>query len=147
MSSIAKYFFVLWLLLFVITTISYLSKLEIRLPIVGLSILLLIVVFAIVRERLRRRREGYYIYRRGGAEGGTLFYEEEGKSLEFYFDRTNNTIYIPSDLKWKESMPSWARERKNEIITRIKTRIGKRWIGKSWTYAESDSIEHLINQK
>src|SRR5919108_673045 len=140
MSSIAKYFFVLWLLLFVITTISYLSKLEIRLPIVGLSILLLIVVFAIVRERLRRRREGYYIYRRGGAEGGTLFYEEEGKSLEFYFDRTNNTIYIPSDLKWKESMPSWARERKNEIITRIKTRIGKRWIGKSWTYAESDSI-------
>ena len=124
MSMIAKYFFV-----------------------AGLSILLLIIVVAIVRERLRRKKEGYYIYKRGGAEDGVLFYEEEGKILQFYFDRTKDTIYIPSDLKWKEIMPTWAREKKNEIIARIKMRIGKRWIGKSWTYAESDFAEHLINQK
>jgi hypothetical protein len=147
MSRIAKYFFGLWLLLSVIAIASYLSKLESRLPIAGLSVLILIVVVVILRERLRRKKEGYYIYKRGGAEDGVLFYEEEGKTLQFYFDRTNDTIYIPSDPKWNEITPSWAKERKNEIVSRIKKRIGKRWIGKSWTYAQSDLAKHLIDQK
>ena len=67
----------------------------------------------------------------GGNEGGRV--------LELYFDRTKNTIYVPSDAKWNEIMPSWATDRKAEIVSRIKQHVGKRWIGKSWRYEESDT--------
>ena len=95
---------------------------------------------------MRRNREGYYVYKRGGADDGTLIYNEEGKILQFYFNRTNDTIYVPSDFKWKEMMPKWAKERKDEIVSRIEKQIGKRLIGKSWTYEGTEKREHLIEQ-
>jgi len=53
----------------------------------------------------------------GGNEGGRV--------LELYFDRIKNTIYVPSDAKWNEIMPSWATDRKAEIMSRIKQHVGK----------------------
>lgn len=147
MNTIVKYFVALWALFALIAITSYLYKSTNLILMAGLGALTLGVVIATVKEKLRRKKEGFYIYRRGGAESGVLFYDERGRILQLYFSRIKDTVYIPSDLKWKEIMPSWARERKDEIVSRIKKRIGKRLVGKSWTYAQSDLEEHVICQK
>ncbi len=64
-----------------------------------------------------------------------------------YFNRLEDIIYIPSAGMWKEVMPDWARERREEILTRIKERVGRRLIGKSWEFEETDSPQKLIPQK
>jgi hypothetical protein len=142
----SKYFLVLWALVAVIGAALYLSKPENRFLLLGLGVLVLVIVIPVVRERLRRKKEGYYVSKRGGADDGILVYNEGGKTLQLYFNRANDTIYVPSDLRWQGIMPDWARERKKEIVSRIQKRVGKRLIGKSWTYEESDRKEHLINQ-
>jgi hypothetical protein len=104
-------------------------------------------VFALVRNILRRRKEGFHVYKRGGGEDGVLMYEEGEKSLQIYFNRLEDTIYIPRAGIWKEIMPDWASERRDEILFRIKERIGKRLIGKSWKFEETDSPRKVIPQK
>jgi hypothetical protein len=113
----------------------------------ALVILALIITTYIIREKVRRKQEGYYVHTHGGAEDGYVLYNEGGKTLRLYFSRTKDTIYVPSDAKWKEIMPSWARERKGEIMGRIGKHVGKRLIGKGWTYEESDKAERLMSQK
>jgi hypothetical protein len=144
-SKVVTYFLALWALIAVIGISSYLFKPENRLFLAGLSLLVLAIVIAVVRGR-SRRKHGYFVYRRGGAEDGVLVYNERGKSLQFYFNRIDNAIYIPSHAEWKRTMPDWATERKDEIVSRIKKLVGKRLIGKSWSYEETDKKEHLINQ-
>ena len=113
----------------------------------GVGFILLMIAVAIARERLRRRKEGFYVYKRGGGEDGVLIYKEGENSLQIYFNRLEDIIYIPSAGMWKEVMPDWARERREEILTRIKERVGRRLIGKSWEFEETDSSEKLIAQK
>jgi hypothetical protein len=113
----------------------------------GVGFILLIIVIAIARSRLRRRKEGFHVYKRGGGEDGVLIYEEGEKSLQVYFNRLEDIIYIPSAGMWNEIMPDWARERRDEILVRIKERVGKRLIGKSWKFEETDSPQKLIAQK
>jgi hypothetical protein len=144
MNTIVKYFFAIWALLAAVSLVAYLSKPENRFLLVGLGILALIVVVAVVREKSVRKKEGYYVYKRGGGKGGVLVYNEGQKSLKLYFNRLEDTIYIPSKDKWKEIMPGWARERRDEIVTRVKKRVGKRLIGKSWIYKETDKSQQLI---
>ena len=98
----------------------------------------LAIAISTVRERRRRAREGYYLDTLGGAEGGTVNYHEEGRELQLYYDRRKDTIYVPTDAKWEENAPSWARDRKQEIVNRIKQRVGKRLIGRSFTYQETE---------
>jgi len=100
----------------------------------GVGFILLIIVLAITRNRLRRRKEGFHVYKRGGGEDGVLIYEEGEKSLQVYFNRLEDIIYIPSAIMWKEIMPHWASERRAEILARIKERVGKILICKSWKF-------------
>lgn len=134
-------------LLAVVGLNTYLSELENQLLLSGIGFILLIIVIAIGRSRLRRRREGFHVYKRGGSEDGVLIYKEGEKSLQIYFNRLEDIIYIPSVGIWKETMPDWARERRDEILVRIKKRVGKRLIGKSWKFEETDSPQKLIAQK
>jgi hypothetical protein len=124
----------------------YLFKPENRFVLFGVCFVAIGIALLVLKERLRRKKEGYYVYKRGGAEDGILVYDEGGKTLNLYFSRSKDTIYVPSDTKWKELMPEWAKEKKGVIMRRIKLRIGKRLIGKNWTYEESDKQEYLINQ-
>lgn len=112
----------------------------------GLLIVALIIFTFIMKERIRRKKEGYYVQTRGGAKDGYVLYNEGGKTLRLYFSRPKDTIYVPSDGKWKEIMPGWARERKLEIMGRIRKHVGKRLIGQGWTYEESDKKETLMTQ-
>jgi hypothetical protein len=112
----------------------------------GSVVLTLIILTFVIRERVRRKREGYYVQTHGGAEDGYVLYNEDGKTLRLYFSRSKDTIYVPSDVKWKEIMPNWARERKLQIMGRIKKHVGKRLIGRAWTYEESDKKERLMTQ-
>lgn len=103
-----------------------------------------LIFYAKFREKRRRSREGYHVYRRGGAEDGIVFYDEEGRILQFYFDRQADTIYIPSDTKWEEIMPAWAHDHKQQIVSRLKQHFGKRLIGKGWTYEETDNPRQIV---
>jgi hypothetical protein len=143
-NKIAKYFLIFWALLAAVGLASYLSKRENRFLLVGLGVLALTIIVAVVRERLRRKKEGYYIYKRGDGRGGVLIYNEGQQSLKLYFNRLEDTIYIPSQDRWREIMPVWARERREEIVSKIKKRVGKRLIGKSWTYEETDKPQQVI---
>jgi hypothetical protein len=113
----------------------------------GLGFVLLMIVIAIAKQRLRSRKEGFHVQKRGGAEDGVLLYKEGEKSLQIYFNRLEDIIYIPSASMWKEVMPDWARERRDEILARIKKRVGRRLIGRSWEFEETDSPQKLISQK
>jgi hypothetical protein len=74
------------------------------------------------RELLRR---GYFTGQRVGSQ---WVYEElhggQIDSLEFelaYAGRGSYDIHIPSEGKWREKMPAWARERRAEIVDRLNT--------------------------
>jgi len=142
---LVKAFLFVWLAIAGIAVVVYLmrSNFSIWVWVLGVSICGFLL-YAKLREQRRRNREGYYVYRRGGAEGGILFYNEEGRILQFYFDRSTDTIYIPSDATWREVMPIWAHNRKQQIVSRLKQRFGKRLIGKSWTYEESDNPSQIV---
>lgn len=146
MSKIVKYFLVFWLLFAMSGLILYLFKAENRSILFGVGVAVIGIAILVVKERLRRIKEGYYVYKRGGAEDGILVYDEGGKTLSLYFSRKKNTIYVPSDTKWRELMPEWAKEKKGLIMLRVKQRIGNRLIGSNWSYEESDKQEFLINQ-
>lgn len=146
MNKLDKYFFVLWALFAFGSAVLFLWRRESRFFISAMGILAVTIALLALRERLRRKRERYYVYRRGGGEDGVLVYNEEGRTVQLYFNRTNDTIYVPTDSQWKEMMPVWARDRKDEIVSRIQKRVGKRLIGKSWSYERADRKEHLVEQ-
>jgi hypothetical protein len=145
MKEVIKYLSVLLILCVLVGVVAYLAgsgtALLAAIAFVGLA-----VFGGLMKEKWRRRREGYYAYTSGGGQEGVLIYNEGGKILQLYFSRLKDTIYIPTDPTWKEVMPDWARERKDEIVSRIKKRIGKRLIGKGWTYEESDREDHLLRR-
>src|SRR5262245_22043098 len=90
----------------------------------GLGFVLLLIVIVIARNRLRRKKTGFHVFKRGGSEDGVLIYKEGERSLQIYFNRLEDIIYIPSAGIWKEIMPDWASQRREEILARIKERVG-----------------------
>jgi hypothetical protein len=146
MNKLGRYFLGLWICFAVGSAVLYFWRGESRFFISAMGILAATIAITALRERLRRKRERYYVYRRGGGEDGLLVYNEEGRIVQLYFSRTNDTIYVPTDSQWKEMMPDWARHRKDEIISRIQKQVGKRLIGKSWSYEKADRKEHLVEQ-
>jgi hypothetical protein len=110
-----------------------------------LAITGLILTCSVIRK-LRAKRGGYYIEKSGGAEDGFITYYEGSKTVRLYFNRVQDVIYVPSETKWKQIMPEWAKERKDEIVGRIKEQVGTRLIGKSWSYEESEKEETMLPQ-
>jgi hypothetical protein len=92
-----------------------------------LLVVLAVVVAALTRKWIRSKREGFSVKTKGNADGGDVIYDEDGKLLTFYFDRSSRRIYVPSDGKWEEEMPAWAKGRKREIVDRINKRMGRDW--------------------
>jgi hypothetical protein len=101
-----------------------------------------IIVAILVGERLRRLIEGYYTYMSGGAEDGDLVYKEGENTLRLYFKRRPHTIYVPSDMKWTEVMPDWAKGNKNLIMTRIRGQVGRHWM-----FEDTEKREHILGQR
>ena len=146
MSKIVKYFLIFWLFGSLVAVVLYIFEPENRSGLYATVFIVFVIAFFIGKEKLRRQKEGYYVYTRGGAEDGVVVYDEGGKTLNLYFDRREDTIYVPSDAKWQELMPEWAKGKKVLIVDRVRSRIGRRLIGKNWNYKESDNQDHLINQ-
>lgn len=90
----------------------------------GAAIVLTILV-VLITERVRRVVEGYYTYMSGGAEDGDLVYKEGNRTLRLYFKRRPHTIFVPTNTKWIEAMPNWAKQDKDRIMKRIKSQVGK----------------------
>ena len=76
-------------------------------------------------------RKGYCVYwRPDGEESGTLFYEEGDKRLEFdvYFykgEKFAPIVAVPSNGQWKQVMPDWVKNRKDEVVLRMRKHF--RW--------------------
>ena len=134
----------LWVLVLVGALASYLFTSTSWPLLIGIGGVCVAVCMATLKEKWRRKKQGYWVFKKGGAEDGVLFYNERGQILQLYFNRRQDTIYVPSDLKWKTVMPNWAKERKSEIISRVKQLVGKRIIGNSWTYEETDNPERIV---
>jgi hypothetical protein len=108
----------------------------------GLGIIVFTIMAALISERIRRMIEGYSTHMSGGAEEGDLVYREGDRTIRLYFKRRPHTIYVPSNDKWREIMPEWARENRDLIIKRIKENIGKHWI-----FEETEKRDHIMAQK
>ena len=142
---VVKVFSLVWLLVAAIGIAIYLSSSNVGLFALGTcGIFVVLLFYANLREKAGRKKYGYYVYKRGGAENGILFYSEHGRELQFYFDRKANTIYIPSDAKWKETMPIWAHDYKQQIVDRVKKCVGKRLLGESWKYEDTSNSKQIV---
>ena len=126
-SQMVKLFIIAWVLLGAIILTANLFRPENKFFLGAAFLAAVIVVTPLIREWLRRKREGFYVNTKGNADGGEVIYHEDGKSLTFYFDRGARRIYIPSNRKWEEGMPEWARARKVEIVERVRKRMGNNW--------------------
>jgi hypothetical protein len=141
---LVKGFLFVWLVLAALAAAKVLFN---ALGVWGLVLIAGIVIVGLyvwMKTQRRRKRDGYHVFRRGGAEDGIVYYNENGQSLQLYFNRIADTIYIPSEAKWKEVMPDWAHDRRQQIIERVKEGIGKRLIGKSSIYEETDNTSHIV---
>jgi len=107
----------------------------------GIGIIVFAILGILISERLRRSVQGFYTYLRGGAEDGDLVYVERGNKLRLYFQRPARTIYVPSDSKWVEMMPDWAKQRRDVIMNRIRGDIGKHW-----RFVDTDNIDRILTQ-
>src|SRR5689334_938124 len=118
--------------------ITYSRSLDEGLLFGGLVFFLIFVAALVGGERLRRWIEGYYVYMKGGAEDGSLIYNENGRTVQLYFSRIERVVYVPSDAKWQEVMPSWAKARKDFITSRVRKQTGRHW-----SFKESDKPQYV----
>ena len=123
----AKMFSIVWAVVGLLVLLFYLFRGENRNYLIILVALGIGVLIPILKELMRRRKEGFFVKTSGNADGSDLIYQEGGEKLIFYFDRPSRTIYIPSDRKWNESVPLWAKQRRGEISIRIQKRMGNEW--------------------
>ena len=112
-----------------------------RIIVGGLATLVFTVIATLLIERIRRFTEGYYVKLSGGADDGDLTYHDSGRILRLYFKRRSRMIYVPSDPKWVEVMPTWARENKISIMLKIRGQIGKHW-----NFEETEKQEFILRQ-
>jgi hypothetical protein len=151
MSTFVRWFVRMWLLFVVCSFVFRLSGVGKDLPWRSLGWVLVVPAIVVLMasfgwEKYRRQKEGYFVETRGGGEDGSVTYDEAGRTLQLYFTRSQHLIYVPTDTKWRDIMPSWARDRKNEIMTRIRLQVGQGWFGRSWSYEETDKTDLLMSQ-
>ena len=141
---LVKGFLVVWLVLGAAAAAKFLFNAFDGWGLVLISGIVIVGFYMRMQTRTRGKRDGYHVFRRGGAEGGIIYYNENGRTLQFYFDRLADTIYFPSEAKWREVMPYWAHDHRQQIVDRVKKRFGKRLLGKSSIYEETDNPSHLV---
>jgi hypothetical protein len=112
-----------------------------RFVVAGSGIIVFQIIAVVLTERIRRFTQGYYVKLSGGAEDGDLMYNESGRILRLYFKRRIRIIYVPSDSKWVEVMPTWARENKTSIMPKVREQIGKHW-----NFEETEKQEYILRQ-
>lgn len=72
------------------------------------------------------RKNGFWAEFKQIIGDSIVIYEEfhdggiEKINIKGFFDRGPYTIYIPVDEIWQETMPEWAKWRKNEIVEKMK---------------------------
>ena len=91
----------------------------------------LLYVFLLIyskRALARRKRLGYYVSVRGGV--WTVEYIEGEKRLLLHFEMgiPTDILYVPSERDWLRDMPDWAKDRREEILVRIRQELGPKWI-------------------
>jgi len=93
----------------------------------------LIIYFGgrLILSALRLRRCGYR-FRAAGRE--RFLYEEmangEVRRLVIYgafMPKGKFAIYWPAPEAWRQQMPDWAKDRRNEIFDRIRSELGRRF--------------------
>ena len=86
------------------------------------------VIYSVSRQMIKRRvslnRLGYF---GGGCERGACVYEEyvNGKLLKLKVKLENTEpghweLFVPNESEWRSYVPEWAKDRRIEIIERIK---------------------------
>ena len=108
----------------------------------GGAVIVFIVIVSLGGEYIRRFLEGYYTYMSGNAEEGELDYKDGKNTIRLYFRRRPRVIYVPTNVKWVELMPDWAKEEKKFIMDRIKAQVGKHW-----NFQETEDEEQILAQK
>ncbi len=86
-----------------------------------------IIIWFTVARKYALAKKGFFIEVDLGREPGDgvrIAYEEKDKSLIFY-GPASRTIKVPSEQLWNEIMPDWAKNRKDEILERIKQDVRK----------------------
>jgi hypothetical protein len=98
----------------------------------AIGTLLMVAVIAAVgyniwykRDIRRQAKRGYVIERAGAPEGLLIIYTENGGRIYLDGDPRTYTIRVPSHTEWMEKMPPWARERRDEIVRRIREHYRK----------------------
>ena len=92
-----------------------------------LVVLPAVLAFFYIKNRVARSfdlwRKGYFSGRRHGYEW--TYYERQGNVDESLTLKVENTepghyeIFIPNDSQWRSSVPSWAKDRREEIALGI----------------------------
>lgn len=106
--------------------------------------ILVSVYFA--RERIRLRKAEYLVGFAGRPDDEGIVYHESKQAVIFCYSRKTKTMFIPTDRIWQTKMPYWSRDRKSEIVARVKLHFGKRLFGKPITFVETDSDEFIASQ-
>lgn len=122
---------------------SYESRVEATVAAFAAVAIVVATIIALARRKWRDEREGFSVEADGGPDWGVVVYREEDRSLSLIYSPGKDTVFIPSDSKWTQIMPEWSHGRKDEIVARMKQRHGKRWVGKSIVYEESDADEDM----
>ena len=98
-----------------------------------------------------KKRSSYLVDRTGPRERGDGFYfnyYEKGKELLFFGEDPENTIYVPNEELWKNTMPGFFKDRYNVIIERLKRKMGRRFSLKVvGDYSEGCSILYVDHFK
>jgi len=89
----------------------------------------------------RDRRRGYYINLAEYSADGSLLYREGPNVLLLYFERNfakkTFTIHLWTDEGWRTKMPDWSKNRKPEIMGRIKNEFPRAH------YQEHDDLDEV----
>ena len=107
--------------------------------------LILWIILRLTRSWWRLRRQGYRLRARGRER---FLYEELANgevrriAIEAAFmPKGKFGIYWPTSDAWRQQMPDWARDRRDEIFERIRSELGSRF-GKC---IETDRVAPLFN--
>jgi len=77
-----------------------------------------------------KKKHSYLVDRAGPRERGDGFcftYYEKGKQLKFFGEDPENTIYVPNEELWKNTMPEFFRNRYSVVVDRLKRKKGRRF--------------------
>jgi hypothetical protein len=98
-----------------------------------------------------KKRTSYLVSRVGPRERGDGFsftYYEKGKELYFFGENPENTICLPNEELWKNTMPDFFRDRYNVVVPRLKRKMGRRFSLKIVDdYKEGCSILYVDESK